>query len=348
MKITIITDTDPDKFTVGGIHNYLRYLIPYLKKRKINVEIIGRIRPKSKKNSIFYDNFIGLNCKNNYIFMIKLIKFFFRNLDTNVIFAQRADFMFPFIFKKCKKIIVFHGNPFSTLLDKKGQIVSAVYSMLERISIRNADLIIVVNNAAKDYLKDKYSLNSKVILIPPAVDTKIFKPKDQTYLRGKYNFKIKDKIVLYVGRFSIEKQLDFIVHQITKIKDVKLVLVGEGKYKFDRHKNLKLLKPIVHEKLSEIINCADCLVLFSKYEGMPTVVLEALACGKPVISSNVGDIKKIVINGKTGFLTTKKSFLNSVKKVLHDPLLYKDNCVKIAYKYSWDKIANNIIKLIQE
>ena len=79
---------------------------------------------------------------------------------------------------------------------------------------------------------------------------------------------------------------------------------------------------------------------------MPTVVLEALACGVPVVSSDVGDIKNVVVTNKTGFLVSKNNFAALVNKVIANPLKYRSGCIKMAQNYSWAKIAKRTIKVL--
>lgn len=345
-KISIITDVDPNVNMVGGIPTYINQLCNYLKSKRFKIEIIGRKRQSEQKKKIPYDKFIGIKCSSNYTFLIKLFKFLFKKVDSDIIYAQRADFMVPFIFKKGKKIIIYHGSTNVELSHKKGHLTSLIYKILERIAIRSCNKIIVVSDTLKKHLESKYSLGSKVILIPSGVDIAIFRPKNQYTLRKKYGFKPKDKIIAYIGRFSAEKQIDFIVKEVSKLKDVLLVLVGEGNFKIKNDKNIKIIKPVPHEELVDIINCADCVVLFSKYEGMPNVVLEALACGKPVVSSNVGDISKVVVNGKTGFITSRNNFTDFVLKAVSNSSRFKKNCVEMANKYSWKNIGQETIKVL--
>jgi glycosyltransferase involved in cell wall biosynthesis len=85
---------------------------------------------------------------------------------------------------------------------------------------------------------------------------------------------------------------------------------------------------------------------------MPTVVLEALACGVPVVSTDVGDVSKVVINGKTGELILNRdpeSVQNTLLKVIkRDCETYKDDCITEAQRFSWEIISQDIIKVYNE
>ncbi len=99
-----------------------------------------------------------------------------------------------------------------------------------------------------------------------------------------------------------------------------------------------------------IYNCADLLTLCSEYEGMPMVVLEALSCGIPVVSTDVGDVGEVVIDGVTGYISKsdENELKNKIMKVLEEAERFKYNCIEIAHRYSWDAISERIIDVYKE
>ena len=75
---------------------------------------------------------------------------------------------------------------------------------------------------------------------------------------------------------------------------------------------------------------------------MPTVVLEALACGVPVVSTDVGDIHKVVKNDVTGYIVKindSNEMKNKILNILLDKNSLKDNCILVAQDYSWSTIS---------
>ena len=76
------------------------------------------------------------------------------------------------------------------------------------------------------------------------------------------------------------------------------------------------------------------------------MVLESLACGVPVVATDVGDVKKVVINDKTGFLvinTDRQSIRSAISKVIQNGRnSYSDDCRATAMKYSWENITREI------
>jgi glycosyltransferase involved in cell wall biosynthesis len=121
-------------------------------------------------------------------------------------------------------------------------------------------------------------------------------------------------VVLFVGRLEEIKQVDILVESMVSLKDkfpVRLLLAGDGT-KYEPLKKLvnrlhlssavKFLGKVSHDDIHLYYNIADVLVLPSKMEGVPMVILEALACGTPVVASAVGGIPDLVRTGENGML----------------------------------------------
>jgi glycosyltransferase involved in cell wall biosynthesis len=149
------------------------------------------------------------------------------------------------------------------------------------------------------------------------------------------NFKIKRKylsrefIVGYVGRFDEEKGILNLLHAVpnvvTKKQNIRFLFIGDGslrqtieQYTFDNNLNSKVILPgwISHEKLPYYLNEMKLLVIPSDTEGLPNVLLEAMACGTPVLATPVGAIPDIIKEGDTGFLMGTNSPEDIEKNIL--------------------------------
>lgn len=113
-----------------------------------------------------------------------------------------------------------------------------------------------------------------------------------------------------------------------------------------------IVKP--EHKISEYLGAFDIFLLTSYKEGVPTVILEAMACGLPVISSNVGSVSEIVKDGRNGFLFEINEYqkvTGIIRDLVHNTCLYKEiseNNRKIAVeKYDVDKCAEKHIKCFE-
>lgn len=345
-SVTIITDIDPHTPMVGGIFTYVKQFSSFAQKKNITCTLISRKRSPRMVKLFQFNKAVRIAAKSNYTYFLKLLRYFFVPLQSDVYFAQRADFLVPFLLKKGRKVIIYHGNPQRELTHKKGWMTSKFFGFLESLAVAKSDAVIVVNKETKIMLTRKYGKLRNVFTIPVGVDIQQFKPLDRAKVRKSFGFRPNEKIALFIGRFSVEKQVTFIGEELKKMKSLTTVFVGEGPVKPPKARNIRVMNPVPHDQLPQLINCADCVVLFSTYEGMPNVVLEALACGKPVVSSDVGDIGDVVINGQTGFLVSKENFSKTVKHLIKNPRKYQKKCRATAEQYSWDNIGKKIERIL--
>jgi glycosyltransferase involved in cell wall biosynthesis len=111
---------------------------------------------------------------------------------------------------------------------------------------------------------------------------------------------------------------------------------------------------VPHEKLPLWINASDIFVLPSYQEGLPNVVLEAMACRKPVIATRVGGIPEIVSDGVTGILV-EPLIVDQLAQAMETLLLNEDLCSKLGLAaeklihehFTWEKSAKNLIKVYE-
>jgi glycosyltransferase involved in cell wall biosynthesis len=231
---------------------------------------------------------------------------------------------------------------------KKGKLLGKLYSVISGFCLKRAQRVIVVDKKSRDVFVKKYPwLINKISVIPIGIDLDIFKPMNKELLREKYGFSNSDKVVIFIGRLEMEKNVDFLIRVCTnlsnKINDLKLLIIGNGS-KFNNLKKLVFdlnndsvvfFGEIENTLISEIINIADVLALCSTYEGSPTVVKEALACNVRIVSNDVGDVKEVLKDFEGSFISKMEldefekalgSVLNS--KTSHD---YQDNIQKYSH-----------------
>ncbi len=140
--------------------------------------------------------------------------------------------------------------------------------------------------------KMKSTLNlSKAHITPNGVDLSRFMEMDSTDLKKKFGFDLNKKTILFLadpGRHEKNYALAARAFEHTKQDNCRI----EVKY------NLS------HREMPEVLNAADVILLTSKWEGSPNVVKEAMACNRPVVATNVGDIEWLFGNEPGHFLTT--------------------------------------------
>ncbi|MEA1907280.1 MAG: glycosyltransferase family 4 protein [Euryarchaeota archaeon] len=130
----------------------------------------------------------------------------------------------------------------------------------------------------------------------------------------------RTKTIGYIGRFSVEKGiltfLDAIPQMLEKNDEIRISICGDGDLladieqfigKNDPDKRIRLSGWIPHEELPESLNELKLLVLPSHTEGLPNILLEAMACGTPVLATPVGAIPNLVKDETTGFVLKNNS-----------------------------------------
>ena len=175
----------------------------------------------------------------------------------------------------------------------------------------------------------------------------------------------RDKFFLVIGRHNPHKNLERVIRAfaLAQVNDYKLVFVGS----VDRRYTPRLLKLIDqlhirhlciwkgwiddHEKLL-LLNQCQGLIIASLWEGFGLPALEAMACGTPVIASNIGALPEVV--GDYGYLINPfdiNSIANAINEVINDKLCFEkclnDGPVKAA-KFNWINTAREIEKIIHE
>jgi glycosyltransferase involved in cell wall biosynthesis len=147
-----------------------------------------------------------------------------------------------------------------------------------------------------------------VRVIPNGIDTQLFCPAPAAANSEKRSLQL-----LFVGRFQEQKNLSFLLEALSQLPagTFELHMVGDGPDKESLQElAVKLgLAPLIawhgwlpRAALRDVYQACDCLVNPSTYEGMPNAVLEAMACGLPVVASNVAGNNALVADAETGFL----------------------------------------------
>lgn len=208
---------------------------------------------------------------------------------------------------------------------------------LAPISLRSADKI----RAVADYLIEKAK---KIAPQKPYFLFPTFTDLDDFLAEKDIKF---ENYVLFVGRADKTKGINYLTEAFSKIKndfpDFKLILIGEG---------LPCGK-LPLDKVRERMRDCYCLAVPSISEGLPRVIIEAQALGKPVIASNVGGIPDLVQDGKTGFLFEAGNTEQLAEK-LRILLSNKDLAIEmgrrgrelVQSKFSNEKYIDNYLRMI--
>ena len=198
-----------------------------------------------------------------------------------------------------------------------------------RRAAEEADGLIVVCEALKKVLIDIGISASRVQVLRNGVDLQLFHPLERTDVREA--LALKRLTLLSVGHLIPRKGHDIVIGALEHLPDVDLLIVGEGPERrrletlartlrvMDR---VRFLGHVPHEELVRLYSAADALVLASSREGWANVLLEAMACGTPVVASNVWGTPEVVSTPAAGILVRERTpvaFSNAIRGLLANP-----------------------------
>jgi glycosyltransferase involved in cell wall biosynthesis len=215
----------------------------------------------------------------------------------------------------------FYGNHF---IDSIARLESMT---IGRKSLRNFEGIIFLSTASmKTALSLEPTIKSKKLAwIPHGIDTEHVKPDEHVGKRTRDELGIDGVSIIFVGRLVSVKGIPYLAKAIYELDKEgfkgHFIIVGDG----PERSTLEALK-LSHAKIHllgykrnpvKYIQAADALVLPSLGEGCPNVVLEAFACGKPVIASKVGGVPDLVHHENNGLLINPKGATELTNAIRH-------------------------------
>jgi len=173
-------------------------------------------------------------------------------------------------------VITFRGSDLNPS-PSDGVLRSAAQKLLSRLGALGACGIICVSRRLRDNL---WWGRGKAVVIPSGVDMKIFQVIPRQEARKGLGWGDEERIVLFnAGRTPAVKRLDLAEASVASMRE----LIGEVRL-------VVLYGDTPHDEMPFYLSGADCLLITSDYEGSPDIVKEALACGLPIVSVDVGDI----------------------------------------------------------
>jgi len=224
---------------------------------------------------------------------------------------------------------------------------------------RKARGVIANSHGLKD-LALKSLPRMEVKVIPNGVDQELFNLSNTTQEDS------REINILFAGRFTPQKGLDFLLKSLSllppHIPSIQVWLAGDGPEKSQIEKlaheigrdglKINFLGWQLHPQLYQLYREADIFVLPSRDEGMPNVLLEAMAAALPVVATRVPGSEELVRDGENGFLVDKddlKGLAQALEKLVSQPGVRRQMGMegrKIAREYSWERIAGQFVEYL--
>lgn len=334
-----------------GTENYSYQLLKALAKRDKNNTYIVYLRPGTPGEALqgWPDNFQFsiLNFQFLWTQSGLALQTFKDNLDVLFVPAHTLP-----LFRKpgLKTVITVHDLG-SEYLPSTHQIKQRLYlGFMQRYQLKTASKIIAVSEATKEDLVKRIGLKpEKITVVYEGYDNKIFKPIKNNQSKTYY---------LFVGTIQPRKNLERLIRAFVKV-DKTLIIVGQKGWLSDEiyqlpkklkiEDRVKFLGYVPDEKLPSLYSGAIALVFPSLFEGFGLPILEAQACGCPVITSNLSSMPEVAGQGAIYVNPySVQSIRDGMIKIMNNDLRFKikDLGFKNIKRFSWEKCARETLQVI--
>lgn len=298
-----------------------------------------------------------------YVFKVFLLAYL-RRRELDVIQVHVAGIaMIPaFIISKITGkpyVVTCHGSDIRILRKK------AIVRFLQKILLLKASYVVAVSKDITDLLIKEYGLSSQSIkLIPNGYDEVFVK---QLLARPSNDVCQKTPSVVFVGSLREVKDPLNLIEAFKvisdRIKNIHLQIVGDGplrpavERKIKRYKlqdRVTLHGMVPHQRALEVMASAEIYISTSVEEGLPTSLIEAMALEKAVITTGVGGVPEIIIDGVNGLLTPPRlpeRIAQLIERLLKDPVLaerLEKAAAESVRDFSWNSIAQKYQSIYQE
>ena len=276
--------------------------------------------------------------------------------------------------KACNVPIIvhtFHGHVFHSYF---GKAKTAIFKAIERNLAKKSDAIVAISEIQKRELAEIHKIcpESKITVIPLGFDLKEFQSRAKTErarIRKEQSIADGDVAIAIIGRLAPVKNHAFFLNVVEKVlsettKNVKIFIVGDGPERgFIEEKVSKINKKHNNSiKLTSWVTDVasfnagmDIICLTSKNEGTPVSLIEAQASGVPVITTDVGGVRDILVEGETGFVIPvnneqlfSEKLLDLVENENKRLKLSQNGWTFVEEKFHYKTLVKNMTKLYDE
>ncbi len=225
---------------------------------------------------------------------------------------------------------------------------------------RDADAVVAVSNGLREYAFET-TPDVPIEVIPNAIELSVFTPPRQRNQAGTVR-------LIFVGRLNAFKNVEMLLEAASRVKangldDFELQLVGEGERRSNLErlavekgltKHIRFFGWVDRAELVELYRQADLFVTATTWEGMPNTVLEAMACGLPVVGTRASGLGELVREGVNGYLVDLNdtaTLADRLMALIDNPYerqrMGKESRKIAEREFAWDTIAEQYAAIYQ-
>lgn len=251
-------------------------------------------------------------------------------------------------------VVHVHGGEFREFYE--GAVPPIRY--LVKRTLAEADTVVVTSSSWTSLIEDITGREDHTFTIPNGFDPSVFHPIDHKDARAELGIPLEGKVLVNIGYLESVKGHIYLIDALkelgTRGHSLRLYIIGDGSLKeglIGRVRELGLEDrvsfipgPEPPSRVALWMNAADAFVLPSLHEGNPTVMFEALGCGRPFVGTRVGGIPDVITTADLGALCDPGDAMglaDSIESVLGrewDP----EEISRLAQRYSWESVASEL------
>lgn len=382
--LTIFYQYNPWQSTIGGIqtiiNNFIKYSPNHFKLRLVGTDVDGSFPTgqwrTAELNGKAFEFFPALTVKDDNVrglipttlrYTASLLGksihsdfMHFHRIEPTLVANRWVADKTLFIHNDVKQQL-YSNDHSNTILWRK---FPAAYLWLEEQLIKQFDQILSCNSESTTLYQTRYpAIANRVSFVKNTVDTELFYPLSHNEkttkriaLAQQLNLPEETQFILFAGRLHPQKDPLLLLRSMVSLNNpnTHLLIAGAGELDTQiRHaieelglsRRVSLLGTLPLHTIADLQRIASVFVLTSVYEGLPVSVLEALACGTPIVTTNVGETPKL-LTANSGVVCEHRdpdAIAHALQHVLSHPDYYSASaCTKIAHPYSASEVIGSI------
>jgi glycosyltransferase involved in cell wall biosynthesis len=233
-------------------------------------------------------------------------------------------------------------------------------------ALRRADRVIAVSEGLRQLAVDLGVDPRRTSVIPNGINADVFYPRDRLISRDKHDIPARDRVILCAGDLAELKGHHRVIRALKSLLDanvdVRLLIVGgvgrSGRYAAALHQEVadcrlqdrvRFVGEVAQDALAEFMSAADVFCLASASEGWPNVVNEALACGTPVVATDVGAVRQMIPSARYGSIVPVED-AGALTDALRLAIMgeWDRSAISIwGRSRSWDDVATDVLEQLR-